>query len=345
MLPVGSNEGGLYEPQWLPDAASGESSNGMRMPRRGFDSQEQLLANAGMDAQDMQRRADIASQVDAAWAQQQNPVQKARELESLAQESAVPVAIDRAEQSNQINQALANAAGDGVAVPNAMQLALQRAKAGGEAKLDGVVDVTPPASVESKAPNISKEAPNTSDQAPNISSEPALTMQQNERGQWMIKGDMAQHAQTIRDALPGTKLVVSQKSGQALVQMPADKNTGKQGKAIRKALDHLLLSGEQLAARDQQRANASERAKAANRQAQQIDPERDDIVNAVAKLGDSVAVTVWKDGAEAAGGSILGLMMLGAAKGDSVDIVVTGEGADAALLKLVGLVKDGFGED
>lgn len=284
-VPFGSNEGGLYEPQWLPDAASGESSNGMRMPRSGFDSQEQLLANAGMDAQDMQRRADIASQVDAAWAQQQNPVQKARELESLAQESAVPVAIDRAEQSNQINQALANAAGDGVAVPNAMQLALQRAKAGGEAKLDGVVDVTPPASVESKAPNISKEAPNTSDQAPNISSEPALTMQQNERGQWMIKGDMAQHAQTIRDALPGTKLVVSQKSGQALVQMPADKNTGKQGKAIRKALDHLLLSGEQLAARDQQRADASERAKAANRQAQQIDPERDDIVNAVAKLG------------------------------------------------------------
>jgi hypothetical protein len=285
VLPVGSNEGGLYEPQWLPDAASGESANGMRMPRRGFDSQEQLIANAGMDAQDMQRKADIASQVDAAWAQQQNPVQKARELESLAQESAVPVAIDRAEQSNQINQALANAAGDGVAVPNAMQLALQRAKAGGEAKLDGVVDVTPPASVESKAPNISKEAPNTSDQAPNISSEPALTMQQNERGQWMIKGDMAQHAQTIRDALPGTKLVVSQKSGQALVQMPADKNTGKQGKAIRKALDHLLLSGEQLAARDQQRADASERAKAANRHAQQIDPERDDIVNAVAKLG------------------------------------------------------------
>ena len=68
-------------------------------------------------------------------------------------------------------------------------------------------------------------------------------------------------------------------------------------------------------------------------------------VNAVAKLGDEVAVTVWKVGAEAAGGSILGLMMLGAAKGDSVDIIVTGEGAEAALLKLVGLVKDGFGED
>jgi len=68
-------------------------------------------------------------------------------------------------------------------------------------------------------------------------------------------------------------------------------------------------------------------------------------VNAVAKLGDEVAVTVWKDGAEAAGGSILGLMMLGAAKGDAIEIVCSGDGADAALLKLVGLVKDGFGED
>ena len=43
--------------------------------------------------------------------------------------------------------------------------------------------------------------------------------------------------------------------------------------------------------------------------------------------------------------SILGLMMLGAAKGDSIEIIVSGLGADQALLKLVGLVKDGFGED
>ena len=68
-------------------------------------------------------------------------------------------------------------------------------------------------------------------------------------------------------------------------------------------------------------------------------------VNAVAKLGDGLAVRVEKDGNEAGGSSILGLMMLGAAKGDSVEIIVSGEGADAALLKLVGLVKDGFGED
>lgn len=68
-------------------------------------------------------------------------------------------------------------------------------------------------------------------------------------------------------------------------------------------------------------------------------------VNAVAKLPEGVLVTVSKDGTEANGGSILGLMMLGAAKGDSVEIIVTGDGCEPALLKLVGLVKDGFGED
>ena len=68
-------------------------------------------------------------------------------------------------------------------------------------------------------------------------------------------------------------------------------------------------------------------------------------VNAVAKMPDELTVKVLKDGTEAAGASILGLMMLGAAKGDSIDIVVSGEGAEAALAKLVGLVVDGFGED
>jgi phosphocarrier protein HPr len=68
-------------------------------------------------------------------------------------------------------------------------------------------------------------------------------------------------------------------------------------------------------------------------------------VNAVAMLGEGLAVLVEKDGNDAGGSSILGLMMLGAAKGDSIAITVSGEGAEAALLKLVGLVKDGFGED
>ena len=70
-------------------------------------------------------------------------------------------------------------------------------------------------------------------------------------------------------------------------------------------------------------------------------------VNAVAKLPTGFDVIVAKDGTTANGGSILGLMMLGAAKGDSVDLAVTGEPAeaDAILMKLAGLIKDGFGED
>jgi len=68
-------------------------------------------------------------------------------------------------------------------------------------------------------------------------------------------------------------------------------------------------------------------------------------VNMVASLPDSVQVTVSKDGTEAGGGSILGLMMLGAAKGDTIEICVTGEGAEAALAQLVELVQDRFGEE
>ncbi len=68
-------------------------------------------------------------------------------------------------------------------------------------------------------------------------------------------------------------------------------------------------------------------------------------VNMVAMLPATLNVAVYKDGVEAAGGSILGLMMLGAAKGDTIDIHVSGEGAAGALAKIAGLVKDGFGED
>ena len=67
-------------------------------------------------------------------------------------------------------------------------------------------------------------------------------------------------------------------------------------------------------------------------------------VGAVAQMSD-VAVTVSRDGHSAAGGSILGLMMLGAAKGDTVDIHVTGDNAEARLAELVFMVEDGFGED
>ena len=68
-------------------------------------------------------------------------------------------------------------------------------------------------------------------------------------------------------------------------------------------------------------------------------------VNMVSALPESLQVTVYKDGTEAVGGSILGLMMLGAAKGDTIEICVTGEGADQALAQLIQLVRDRFGED
>lgn len=68
-------------------------------------------------------------------------------------------------------------------------------------------------------------------------------------------------------------------------------------------------------------------------------------VGAVAELPDGAQVKVAKDGNEAAGGSILGLMMLGAAKGDTIELVTDGTEAEAVLAELVALVEDGFGED
>ena len=68
-------------------------------------------------------------------------------------------------------------------------------------------------------------------------------------------------------------------------------------------------------------------------------------VNAVSALPDGVAVSVAKDGNVAVGGSILGLMMLGAAKGDTVELIVAGDGAEAVLEQLCSLVGGGFGED
>jgi phosphocarrier protein len=57
------------------------------------------------------------------------------------------------------------------------------------------------------------------------------------------------------------------------------------------------------------------------------------------------AIEVEKDGHKVCGTSIMGLMMLGAAKGDSIVIHVSGLGADIALEKLVDLVESGFGEE
>lgn len=67
-------------------------------------------------------------------------------------------------------------------------------------------------------------------------------------------------------------------------------------------------------------------------------------VGAVAEMeGHDVAVV--KDGQEAAGGSILGLMMLGAAMGDTITLKVSGVEAEAKLGALVDLVEGKFGEE
>lgn len=68
-------------------------------------------------------------------------------------------------------------------------------------------------------------------------------------------------------------------------------------------------------------------------------------VGAVAMLPEGVKVTVSKAPHSAAGGSILGLMMLGAAKGDTIEVAVDGDNAEAVLAELVALVAGGFGED
>ncbi|HXH52919.1 MAG TPA: HPr family phosphocarrier protein [Sphingomicrobium sp.] len=56
-------------------------------------------------------------------------------------------------------------------------------------------------------------------------------------------------------------------------------------------------------------------------------------------------IEVEKDGNRVCGTSIMGLMMLGAARGDTITIHVSGAAADEALEKLVILVEERFGED
>lgn len=68
-------------------------------------------------------------------------------------------------------------------------------------------------------------------------------------------------------------------------------------------------------------------------------------VTFVSRLPEGISVEVEKDGQLVTGTSIMGLMMLGAAKGSEIIIHVEGEQAELAIEKLVGLVVDGFGED
>ena len=66
-------------------------------------------------------------------------------------------------------------------------------------------------------------------------------------------------------------------------------------------------------------------------------------VNMAAEI-DAV-IEVEKDGNRVCGTSIMGLMMLGAAKGDAITIHVEGDTADEALRRLVALVEERFGEE
>jgi phosphocarrier protein len=68
-------------------------------------------------------------------------------------------------------------------------------------------------------------------------------------------------------------------------------------------------------------------------------------VGAVSALPETTSVRLAKDGHEAAGGSILGLMMLGAARGDTVELIVEGEDAPQVLGNLAALIEGGFGEE
>jgi phosphocarrier protein len=56
-------------------------------------------------------------------------------------------------------------------------------------------------------------------------------------------------------------------------------------------------------------------------------------------------IEVEKDGAKVCGTSIMGLMMLGAAKGDTIIISATGLGAERAVEELAALVEARFNEE
>ena len=66
-------------------------------------------------------------------------------------------------------------------------------------------------------------------------------------------------------------------------------------------------------------------------------------VNLASQIDASIEVE--KDGNRVCGTSIMGLMMLGAAKGDSIVIHVDGHNAEESLEKLVQLVECGFDEE
>ena len=58
-----------------------------------------------------------------------------------------------------------------------------------------------------------------------------------------------------------------------------------------------------------------------------------------------IPVQVSKGGSAVTGTSIMGLMMLGAAKGDTITISAQGDGADAVVATMCELDESKFGED
>ena len=56
-------------------------------------------------------------------------------------------------------------------------------------------------------------------------------------------------------------------------------------------------------------------------------------------------VIVEKDGLEASGSSIMGLLMLAASKGSVIKVTSNGDDAEELILALDNLVKSNFGED
>lgn len=56
-------------------------------------------------------------------------------------------------------------------------------------------------------------------------------------------------------------------------------------------------------------------------------------------------IKVLRDGIEVNGKSIMGIMMLAAAKGTMIHLKVTGVDEDAAFQKLAELIENGFGEE
>lgn len=57
------------------------------------------------------------------------------------------------------------------------------------------------------------------------------------------------------------------------------------------------------------------------------------------------AATVSKDGMDVSGDSIMGLLMLGAARGSKIGVATAGTQADPLMNALAALVADKFGED